>query len=240
MGARKALNRGWVRMRRRLLGIPQPGSVNFGELRRVEPVGRDFGTSRGQPIDRYYIERFLARHAGDVRGRVLEVGNDVYTRRYGGERVTQSDILHVDSSNRRATIVGDLAEAPQIPDAAFDCIVLTQVLQYIYRVESAVQTLHRILRPGGVLLLTVPGITHVPHGTDWAYTWYWAFTELSVRRTLGEVFGGERLGLEVAGNVLAATAFLQGLAAQDLAPDELEALDRDYPVIIAARAQRAG
>jgi SAM-dependent methyltransferase len=238
MGARRAVYGGWARIKRHLRGIPHPGDVNFGDLRRVEPVGRDFGAERGLPIDRHFIERFLARHAPDVYGNVLEVGNDAYTRRHGGERVTRCDILHVDASNRRATIVADLASAPQIQDASFDCIILTQVLHLIYDARAAVQTLHRILKPGGVLLLTVPGITQVPNGTDWAHTWYWSFTELSVRRMLGETFGEGSLSLEVSGNVLAATAFLQGLAAEDLAVDELEALDRDYPVIIAARTQR--
>lgn len=238
MSWRKSAYQAYARLRRRLLGILPPGSVDFGDLRRVEPVGRDFGTERGLPIDRHYIERFLLRHAVDVRGHVLEVGNDAYTRRHGGGRVTHCDILHVDAGNRRATIVADLAAAPQIEDASFDCIILTQVLHLIYDARAAVRTLHRILKPGGVLLLTVPGITQVPHGTDWTHTWYWSFTELSVRRMLGEVFGDGHLDLEVGGNVLAATAFLQGLAAEDLAVEELEALDRDYPVIIAARTQR--
>ena len=239
MGARRAVYRGWARVKRHLRGIPEPGRVDFGDLRRVAPVGRDFGTDRGLPIDRHYIERFLALHARDVRGHVLEVGNDAYARRHGGTRITHCDILHVDAGNPRATIVADLAAAPQIEDASFDCIILTQVLHLIYDAQAAVQTLHRILKPDGVLLLTVPGITQVPHGTDWAHTWYWAFTELSVRRMLGDVFGVERLSLEVHGNVLAAVAFLQGLAAEDLASEEIAVLDRDYPVIIAARVQRA-
>jgi SAM-dependent methyltransferase len=239
MSMRKSVYRAYVRLRRRLLGIPAPGSVNFGDLRRLTPVSRHFGVDRGTALDRYYIERFLQRHAGDVRGRVLEVGESTYTRRYGGNRVTHSDVLHVQEGNPQATIIGDLADAPQIADATFDCIVLTQTLNLIYDARAAVRTLHRILKPGGVLLLTVPGITQVPNGTVWAYTWYWAFTELSVRRMLGEVFGDECLTLEVGGNVLAATALLHGLAVEEFSSDELDALDRDYPLIIAARALRS-
>jgi SAM-dependent methyltransferase len=210
----------------------------MGDLRRVEPLGRDFGTDRGQALDRHYIEGFLQSHATDVRGRVLEVGDDGYTRRFGGQRVTQSDVLHVDRSNPRATLVADLADAPGIPDASFDCIILTQVLHLIYEPRKAVATVQRILKPGGVLLLTTPGITQVPHGTVWAHTWYWAFTELAILRMLEEAFGAGRVAVDSSGNVLSAAAMLYGMAAEDLATDELDAHDPDYPVIVTARAQK--
>ena len=235
---RKVLYRKWVSARHRLLGLPRTGHVSFGDLRRVEPFGRHFGTDRGQAIDRHYIEAFLQSHATDIRGRVLEVGDDGYTRQFGGQRVTHSDVLHVDASNPRATIVADLTVAPQIPDDSFDCIILTQVLHLIYEPSSAVRTLHRVLKPGGVLLLTSPGITQVPHGTNWAHTWYWAFTELAVLRMLEGAFGHGRVAVESAGNVFSATAMLYGLASQDLGTSDLEVQDPDYPVIIAARAHK--
>lgn len=243
MSLRKAAWRTYARLRRRVLGIPQPGRVNFGDLRRVAPIGRDFGTDRGlapgmagRAVDRHYIERFLDKHASDVRGRVLEIGERTYTRRYGGERVTASDVLHVAEGNPQATLVGDLADAPQIPDDTFDCIILTQTLQYLFDARAAVRTLHRILRPEGTLLLTVPGITPVPSGSQWGYTWYWSFTPLAVERLLAESFGREGVAVSVGGNVMAAVAFLHGLAAEELTPEELDTADPDYPVNIAARA----
>jgi SAM-dependent methyltransferase len=238
MPLRKAAYRQYVLLRQRLLGTPAVGRANLGDLRSVEPVGRHFGTDRGDPVDRYYIEQFLARHATDVRGQVLEIGEDLYTRRYGGSAVTGSDVLHVRPGNPRATIVADLADAPGIPDGRFDCIILTQTLHLIYEARRAVATLHRILRPGGVLLMTVPGITPVPTRTTWGYTWYWAFTALAVERMLGEVFDPADVTVETTGNVLAATAFLQGLAWQELTPQELDAVDPDFPVILSARARR--
>jgi SAM-dependent methyltransferase len=236
---RKAVYRQWVAVSRRIRGIPRPGAVDFGDLRRVNPVSRHFGADRGLPIDRHYIEQFLGASSADVRGRVLEVGESVYTRRYGDERVTHSDILHVKAGNPSATIVADLADAPQIPDDTFDCVILTQVLHLVYDARSAVRTLHRILKPGGVLLMTVPGITQVPYGTDWGYTWYWSFTELSVRRMLGEAFDTAQVAVASTGNVLTATAFLHGLATAELSADELDACDPDYPVIITARARKS-
>ena len=235
---RKVLYRKWVSARHRLLGVPSTGHVSFGDLRRVEPFGRHFGTDRGEAIDRHYIEAFLAARAADIRGRVLEVGDDSYIRQFGGQHVTRTDVLHVDASNPRATIVADLANAPQIPDDSFDCIVLTQVLHLIYEPRSAVRTLYRILKPGGVLLLTTPGISQVPHGTVWAHTWYWSFTELSTLRMLEEAFGEGRVAVESSGNVFSATAMLYGLAAQDLSESDLAVHDPDYPVIISARAQK--
>jgi glycosyltransferase involved in cell wall biosynthesis len=228
----------WVRDRRHSVEEPVPvGLVRFGNLRRLTPVSRVFGFDRGTPIDRYYIENFLARYAADIRDRVLEVGDDTYTRRFGCDRVTRCDVLHVSEENPRATIIADLANADHIPSNTFDCIVLTQTLHLIYDVRGALLTLHRILRPGGVLLTTFPGISQIDH-YDWGETWYWAFTSLSARRLFEEVFPGRTVRVETHGNVLAATAFLQGIAVEELRKDELDFDDPDYQVTIAVRATK--
>ena len=60
---------------------------NFGDLRRTKPVSSAFGYDRGKPVDRRYIEAFLATNSVDVRGRVLEIGDSAYTRQFGRDRV---------------------------------------------------------------------------------------------------------------------------------------------------------
>jgi SAM-dependent methyltransferase len=217
---------------------PPVGRVRFGELRRITPVSRRFGFDRGQPVDRYYIEGFLARHADDVAGRVLEIGDDAYTRRFGGGHVTTSDVLHVTEGNPNATIVADLARADHIPTDTFDCIIFTQTLHLIYDVRAAIQTLHRILKPGGVWLATFPGISQIDVGT-WRNSWYWGFTTLSARRLLEESFPSADVTVESHGNVLAACAFLYGLAAEELSRGELDYRDPEYQVLVTLRAVKA-
>ncbi len=214
-------------------------ALDLGDLRRVTPIDSGFGLGRGKPVDRHYIEGFLQRHAADIRGRVLEVSEDTYTLQYGGSRVARSDILHVDDSNPRATLTGDLAAANDLPSTSFDCFVCTQTLTYIYDVQRAVATIHRILRPGGVLLTTVPGISQMsPYDRDrWGE--YWRFTAQSLGRLLGESFGSENVQVEAYGNVLASTAFLQGLCTGDLSKDELDHRDQRYQMLVAGRATKA-
>jgi glycosyltransferase involved in cell wall biosynthesis len=220
---------------------PQPrvGEVRFGDLRRLEPVSRHFGYDRGLPVDRHYIESFLGRRAADIHGRVLEVGGNDYTIRFGAARVTASDVLHVKTGNPRATYVADLADAPNLPSDAFDCVVLTQTLHLIYEVEQALATLHRILRPGGVLLMTVPGtISQIERGT-WTDTWHWGFTALSIRKLCEAQFPPENLEVTVHGNVLVSIAFLTGIAAEELRPEELTFHDPLYPLLITVRARKS-
>jgi SAM-dependent methyltransferase len=215
-------------------------ALDLGDLRRVTPVDPQFGGGRGQPVDRHYIEHFLAEHAADVRGHVLEVGDVGYTRRFGGARVTRSDVIHADASNPRATLIADLAEAHDIPSDTFDCFICTQTLTYIYAVQDAVSSIRRILRPGGVLLATVPGISQSsPYDRDrWGE--YWRFTTQSLRRLLGEAFPPEHVRVQAYGNVLASTAFLQGLAVEDLRHDELDHHDQRYEMLVAGRAVKPG
>jgi glycosyltransferase involved in cell wall biosynthesis/SAM-dependent methyltransferase len=211
--------------------------VRFGSLRRLTPVSRRFGWDRGGlPVDRYYIERFLQQNAGDITGRVLEVRDDAYTRRFGGANVTRSDVLHPTTDNEKATIVADLTSADHVPGDTFDCIILTQVLPFILDVPAAVRTLHRILRPGGVVLASVPGISQIVRYDMDRWGDYWRFTSLSARRLFECGFPQGDVQVEPHGNVLAATAFLQGLSSRDLRPDELDYHDPDYEVLITVRA----
>jgi len=215
-------------------------ALDLGDLRRLTPVDTHFGGGRGQPVDRHYIERFLAERAADIRGHVLEVEDDAYTRRFGGARVTRCDVIHADDRNPRATLIADLAEAHDIPSDTFDCFICTQTLTYIYAVQDAVESIRRILRPGGVLLATVPGISQSsPYDRDrWGE--YWRFTSQSLRRLLSEAFPPEHVRVEAYGNVLASTALLQGLAVEDLRHEELAHHDQRYELLIAGRAVKPG
>jgi SAM-dependent methyltransferase len=210
--------------------------VRFGNLRRLAPISRAFGKDRGRPIDRYYIERFLADQAADIRGHVLEIGYDTYTKSFGGHRVIKSDVLHVMEGNPKATIVADLIRADHIPADTFDCIILTQTLQFIYDVEAALKTLYRILKPGGILLATFGGISQISRWDMDRWGHYWNFTTLSARRLFEESFPAAKVKVDAYGNVLAAIALLHGLATQELRQEELDHRDPDYEVLITVRA----
>jgi hypothetical protein len=211
------------------------GSVHFGDLKRLSPISSSFGFDRGTPVDRYYIERFLARNAVDVGGRVLEIGDNSYTLRFGGDRVTQSDIWHGDASNPRATFVGDLAQTEILPTCAFDCIVFTQTLQCIFDVKAALTTLYNALKPGGVLLMTAAGLSKM-NADEWP--WYWCFAPAAIRRFLEDQFGRDAVSIEAHGNVFTATAFLHGVALEELDLACVNTEDSNYPIVIAARAIR--
>jgi glycosyltransferase involved in cell wall biosynthesis len=215
---------------------PPPGWVRLGHLRTVTPINRQFGFGRGLPVDRYYIERFLATHAADICGRVLEIGDDTYARRFGGSQVTRVDVLHVTGGEPGVTIVADLTAAAEIPSATFDCVILTQTLQFVYDVPAAIATVERILRPGGVVLATVPGISQISRYDMDHFGQFWSFTTVSVRRLFATSFPTTAIRVEAYGNVLAAVALLHGLAYQEIGTTALNQGDRDYQVTIAVRA----
>jgi SAM-dependent methyltransferase len=217
---------------------PRVGRVQLGDLDRLTPISRDWGFDRGRPIDRLYIERFIAAHAGDIQGDVLEVSNNDYTVRFGGAQVSRSDILHPDDGNPRATVVADLAVPNPSLEGRFDCIICTQTLQLIYEFRSAVTQIHDWLKPGGVALVSVPGISQISREDMKQTGDYWRFTGAAVRRMFAEEFGEGAAEIDVLGNVLAATAFLHGIAAEEF--DEADLLEKDpqFQMLTTVRAVR--
>jgi hypothetical protein len=213
--------------------------VDWLELRRTEPIDRRFGLSRGTPVDRFYIERFLGQHRDRVRGDVLEVGDARYTEMFGGSKVRRSSVLHAVKGNKEAAIVGDLSQGLPEFEESYDCLIVTQVLPFIYDVPAAVRTIRSLCRPGGVALVTVPGISQVSRYDMDRWGDYWRFTELSARQLFSDAFGSECVQVSAFGNVLGAVCLLHGIAAEELTDDELLALDADYPLIVGVVAEAA-
>ena len=133
---------------------------DLGALRRTTPIDPNWGYERGTPIDRVFVDRFVGERAADVRGRVLEIAAPDYTTRYGTD-VQHVDILMAKEGNPDATIVGRPHRRPPDPERVIR--LRDRHADPAVRLQRPLgaDTLHRILRPGGVLLATVPGITKI-------------------------------------------------------------------------------
>jgi len=213
-------------------------SVVFNDLNRNKPVSSIFGLERGTAIDRYYIESFLQQNAHLIKGKVLEIGDSHYSRKFSGGNVESFEVLHSVPGNKAATIIGDLTDTATLPVDSFDCFICTQTFNFIFDVKKAIQGAHHVLKPGGVLLATVNGISQISRYDMDRWGDYWRFTTASVQRLFEPVFGAG-IQVESYGNILAALAFLQGLALEDL-PNKglLDECDPDYQLLITIRAQK--
>ena len=213
---------------------------DWGDLRRVTPVSSVWGLDRGRPLDRYYIENFLERHRHDIHGSVLEIKDSGYTGMFGSG-VTAPHVLDMDGANPNATIVADLTRADSIETNTFDCFIFTQTLHIIYDVRAALSHASRILKPGGVLLSTVPSVSRINYEDGGLESGdFWRFTQASVHRLFGEFFPAEALDIQGFGNVLTCAAFLYGLSPDELTREELDFIDPWFPLIYCIRAVKPG
>lgn len=220
-------------------GSPPMGSVRFGSFRRTTPIAGSFGYGRGGTrIGRYYVEQFIKANAGDIQGRVLEIGDNHITKAFGEDRVTRSDVLHAEPGNPDATVVGDLSTGEGVPVGVYDCIILTQVVQHIYDVRAAIKHTCAALRPGGIVLMTNLALGQISRYDADRWGDYWRLTTGSAQALYEEYLPGGDVRVESHGNVLAATAFLHGLSVEELTPEEINHHDPDYQIIVTVRAQK--
>lgn len=197
------------------------------------PISTEWGHDRGSPIDRYYIEMFLQENRRDIHGRTCEIRDATYTRKFG-TGVTRSEVLDIDSKNLNATFVCDLQSADCVPNNAIDCFVCTQTLQFVYEPRAAIAHMHRFLKPGGVALVTVPGISRIDRAL--ADVDYWRFSVASCAKLFGDCFDPQNVSVGTYGNALTAMGFVGGMSRQELQPAALDAYDPYFPVIVAVRA----
>lgn len=205
--------------------------VIFNDLKRAGPISHMFGFDRGTPINRYYIEKFLLANSHLIKGSVLEVENNFYTKKFGQEGIV-SEVLHYDSSSPTATIVGDLTKKSTLKENHIDCFICTQTLDFIYNVKEALRGCHYLLKQDGILLGTVSGISQISRYDMDRWGDYWRFTDRSIKMLLEET-GFKKIKIITMGNALSAMALLQGIAVEDLPKVSLlNEHDEDYQVTI--------
>jgi len=198
----------------------------------LEPLSYLWGFDRGLPVHRYYLEQFLHEFACDIRGHCLEFQNPGYTPRFGGSAVNKLDILHIDNTNPLATIVADLTHPNDVPSNAFDCIICTHVLHVIGELDKAVSELYRILKPGGVLLVSVPHVSMCDPG----FHEIWRFTPEGLCLVLAKAFGTSNVTVRAYGNSLTAAGEIRGLIAREFSEATLDYHDSRFAVEVCARA----
>ena len=148
-----------------------------------------------------------------------------------------ADVLDIQASNEKATVVADLSKPGSLPVGRFDCVLITQTLQYVRSPDTALENLWQALAPGGSALITVPCTSRVdPDALD---ADRWRFTPLGLETLLRR--NGEWAELEVYGfgSVLTSAAFLMGFAAEDLRDREVDEQDEFFPLVACARARKA-
>ena len=110
----------------------------------------------------------FGRHAYEAARR----GATVVALDYGHDEVTATRNTfaamamagEIDSSRFGGTIRGDATRLP-FADAAFDCVVTSEVLEHIHDDRAALSELARVLKPGGTFAATVP--SYFPEKINW-------------------------------------------------------------------------
>ncbi len=209
------------------------------DLRRVEPIARNFGAGRGTPVDQWYIHQHLKRHAHLLTGRLLEVADDLLTRTYGAADASRTIMSLIPGPG--VSVVCDLTKHETLPERQFDAIVLTQTLCMVQDPAQAIAGAWRLVAPGGVIVGTEPCIS--PHSRFDEERWgeRWRFTGRGLREMASRGTGLPESAVEIAtyGNALGARCLFDGICIEDL-PDSalLNRHDRDYPMIIGWVARR--
>ena len=197
----------------------------------IRQGGAGFGGEYGTPIDRYYIEKFLKENSQYICGDILEVAENTYTYRFGHD-IRNSYKLHVNGDDN--CIKGNLETGAGIEENMADCFICTQTLQFIYDIHSVVRNIYKLLRPGGVALITAHGISQIAMYSYRNWGEYWRFTEQSMRLLMEEVFRRDKITVHRYGNVKTAMCFLYGLCQEDLKPMDFAEDDEMFQLVLGA------
>jgi len=204
-------------------------------FQKKKPLSNIYGAERGIPLDRYYIENFLENNKQFIKGHCLELLNNDYTTKYGGKKVVKSDILDIDKNNMKANIFADIKDLHIIKDQSYDCVILTQVLQFIDDYDLAVKECYRILKHGGVLLVTLPSISRIDCASGLEGD-YWRFTVASAKYIFGKFFELKKIEINSYGNALTGLYFWIGASQQELSKKKLNYIDKNFPTLITLKA----
>jgi hypothetical protein len=206
--------------------------VRIDDNSRINPLNDVFGYRRGTPIDRFYIQKAIGEYSKEIKGSVLEVGGNEYTKCFSQTEMADSFILNYSPMEGNNVIVGDLADSNSLKGLKFDTFICTQTLNFIYDFKAAIDTSYELLTHGGFFIGTVASVSNISKYDDSRWGDYWRFSYRGISAAL------EHSRFEIAditgyGNVLAAKAMFDGCVVEDFDNKSLlDHVDPVYPLII--------
>jgi Methyltransferase domain len=200
----------------------------------MEPLSDNYGFDRGTPLDRRYIEAFLARRQDALHGAVLEVGDDRYSRRFSAP--SQTTVVDVDRTNPHATLIADLCEPTSLPAGAYDCVVLAETLHLLPAPAACIANCQQALVSGGSLLVTVPALKRLSPSRPKSD--YWRFTPAGLELLFEQTWDGP-FTIESFGNLRVCLGFLCAQVVEDLDDDDFARNDPRFPLTVVAHARKA-
>ncbi len=200
------------------------------------PVSKRFALERGTPIDRVYIESFLRANKDKIQGTVMEIADSRYTKMFGCN-VEQSLMLHLNGWGK-GVIKGSLETGEGLAANSVDCLICTQTIQFIYDIHSVIQSIHKLLKPGGAALVTAHCLGQISLYDYHNWGEYWRFTDQSMRKIFAECFDEGNISVQSWGNVKTAIAYQYGLCAEDLKKEDFKYHDEQFPVIVTALVKK--
>ncbi len=126
-------------------------------------------------ITRAHLEKFLTRHASQERALDIGAGGSSY-QRFFPNRIS----IDIDPE-RKPDIVADAHKLP-FKDNEFSLVLCTEVLEHLREPRVAIAEMRRVLKPGGVLILTtrfVYPLHDTPHD-------YWRFTKYGLEELFAD------------------------------------------------------
>lgn len=195
------------------------------------PIRSDMGGGKGKTISRYFVECFIQDQRRILSGDILEIGRNVYKKYVPVENIQSYTCLDIEKY-LDIDIVADIQNMPGVPDESYDSIICTQVLEHVPNPFLAINELHRVLKPGGRLFLTVPFLNNlhmVPHD-------YWRFTEFTLRELL-QAFQDAKV--QKYGNIYYHILATLGVTSDEVDMEtSISKIETQFPVIIVANAKK--
>ncbi len=197
----------------------------------TSPVSNQFATERGLPIDRYYIELFLNSNKRFIKGTVLEIEDNSYTKLFGEENC-DSMVMDVSSNSEKVDFIANLETGEGIRDKIADCFICTQTLMYIYDLKRTADNIYKLLKPDGVALITCSGISQNSRRCMDNYGCTFNYNVDALRQMFGDTKRFEILEIGSYGNAKTVSAHIVGLCQEDLTKDDFGVNDKYYPLIV--------
>ncbi|TRU96281.1 MAG: methyltransferase domain-containing protein [Microcystis wesenbergii Mw_QC_S_20081001_S30D] len=206
-------------------------SLNWGDLKKSVPICHVFGLTRGKPVDRYYLNKFIQEIKPQIVGKILEIGGTSKDKDFYGINLGSSyQIMNIEPG-LGIDIVGDAHDGSIIKPESFDSIITFNVLEHCYAPWQVVENIYTWLKPGGKCFVMVPSAQRL-HAIPRDYwrplpdAFAWMFRKFSQQK------------LYVYGNPISVIASYHGIATEELTTEELDAFHPDFPVATCIVAQK--